>query len=113
MQIEPQTAEFLARRSGATTFTVADLGTPQVNIAYGSYYLRYLINRYGGDLTLALAAYNAGETNVDHWVAATGTDRAKLSVDQIPFGETRAYVDRVLWARRQYRRTYGRQLGYS
>jgi soluble lytic murein transglycosylase len=113
MQIEPQTAEFLARRSGATTFTVADLGTPQVNIAYGSYYLRYLIDRYGGDLTLALAAYNAGETNVDHWVAAAGTGGAKLSTDQIPFGETRAYVDRVLWAQRQYRRTYGRQLGYS
>jgi soluble lytic murein transglycosylase len=113
MQIEPKTAEFLARRSGATTFTVADLGTPQVNIAYGSYYLRYLINRYGGDVTLALAAYNAGETNVDQWVAAAHTDGAKLSVDRIPFGETRAYVDRVLWAQHQYRRTYGRQLGYG
>src|SRR5438105_8854431 len=48
MQILPQTAEFLARRSGATTFTISDLGTPQVNIAYGSYYLRYLRDHYDG-----------------------------------------------------------------
>src|SRR5262249_61357952 len=60
MQIMPQTAEFLARRSGATTFTTADLATPQVNIAYGSYYLRYLLDEYNGRLVPALAAYNGG-----------------------------------------------------
>ena len=60
MQILPQTAEFLARRSGATTFTVADLGTPQVNIAYGTYYLRYLLDEYGGEKLPAIAAYNGG-----------------------------------------------------
>jgi soluble lytic murein transglycosylase len=110
MQIEPQTAEFLAHRSGATTFTIGDLGTPQVNIAYGSYYLRYLINHYGGNVTLALAAYNAGQTNVDRWVQTSGDG---LTVRQIPFGETRAYVSRVLWAQRQYRHTYASQLGYG
>ena len=51
MQIMPETALFLAHRSGATTFTTADLGTPAVNIAYGSYYLRYLLNEYHGNLT--------------------------------------------------------------
>jgi soluble lytic murein transglycosylase len=110
MQIEPQTAEFLARRSGATTFTIGDLGTPQVNIAYGSYYLRYLIDHYGGNVTLALAAYNAGQTNVDRWVRTRGEG---LTVDQIPFSETRAYVSRVLWAQSQYRHTYASQLGYG
>ncbi len=108
MQIEPQTAEFLARRSGATTFTIADLGTPQVNIAYGSYYLRYLIDHYHGNLVLALAAYNAGQTNVDRW-ASPGA----LSIDEIPFPETRAYVQRVLQAQRDYRHTYASQLGYG
>ena len=49
MQIEPATAQFLAQKSGGTSFTVADLGTPQVNIAYGSYYLRYLLNLYKGN----------------------------------------------------------------
>jgi soluble lytic murein transglycosylase len=108
MQIEPQTAEFLARRSGATTFAVADLGTPQVNIAYGSYYLRYLIDHYNGNVMLALAAYNAGQTNVDRWAAG-----GALSIDQIPFPETRAYVQRVLKAQSDYRRTYPNELGYG
>jgi soluble lytic murein transglycosylase len=109
MQIEPGTAKFLARRSGATTFTIGDLGTPQVNIAYGSYYLRYLIDHFGGNVSLALAAYNAGQTNVDRWAAST---RGPLEVSEIPFPETRAYVSRVLWAQGQYRHTYASQLGY-
>ena len=75
MQIEPQTALFLAHRSGATTFTVADLGTPQVNIAYGSYYLRFLLDHYGQNKFEALAAYNGGEANVDRWAAAATVRR--------------------------------------
>ena len=78
MQILPQTAVFLAHRSGATTFTIADLATPQVNIAYGSYYLRYLLDHYGGSKMLALAAYNGGEANVDRWVARRPGARAPL-----------------------------------
>ncbi len=113
MQILPQTAEFLARRSGATTFTVADLGTPEVNIAYGSYYLRYLLNEYRGSEVLAVAAYNGGETNVDKWVAAARRAGQPFTVSQIPFPETQAYVLRVLQAQRDYRSAYARQLGYG
>jgi soluble lytic murein transglycosylase len=113
MQIMPQTAEFLARRSGATTFTTSDLSTPAVNIAYGSYYLRYLLDRYHGDEVLALAAYNGGETNVDRWVSEARARGHALRIGQIPFPETRAYVVRVLRAQRDYRRTYATQLGYG
>jgi soluble lytic murein transglycosylase len=112
MQIMPQTARFLAKRSGATNFRVADLGTPQVNIAYGTYLLRYLIDRYHGSVTLALAAYNGGETNVDRWLADARRSGDKLTVDRIPFPETRAYVKRVLNAQRDYRQHYASQLGY-
>ena len=112
MQIEPQTAEFLAHRSGATTFHVSDLGTPQVNIAYGSYYLRYLLNEYGGSKVEALAAYNGGETNVDKWIAQARARGKTLTIAAIPFPETRAYVQRVLVAQRDYRRTYATELGY-
>jgi peptidoglycan lytic transglycosylase len=110
MQLMPQTAEFLARRSGATTFTITDLNTPQVNIAYGSYYLRYLLNEYRENVTLALAAYNGGESNVDRWIADARAHGHVLTVGDIPFPETRAYVLRVLNAREEYRRTYGSQL---
>jgi soluble lytic murein transglycosylase len=113
MQILPQTALFLAHRSGATTFTTADLGRPEVNIAYGSYYIRYLLDEYHGRLVAALAAYNGGESNVDHWLAADGRTGDRLRITDIPFPETRAYVQRVLAARRDYRRTYASQLGYD
>ena len=113
MQILPATAEFLARRSGATTFTVADLGTPQINIAYGSYYLRYLLNEYGGAAIPALAAYNGGETNVNRWISQERRVGRPLTIAEIPFPQTRAYVARVLGAQRQYRQTYASQLGYS
>jgi soluble lytic murein transglycosylase len=113
MQILPQTAEYLAHRSGATTFTTADLGTPQVNIAYGSYYLRYLMDEYHGSTVLALAAYNGGEANVDHWIAQAHARGQRLTIARIPFPETRAYVQRVLQARGSYRRTYASQLGYG
>lgn len=113
MQILPRTAEFLARRSGATTFSVADLGTPQINIAYGSYYLRYLLNEYGGALVPALAAYNGGETNVDRWIAQQHSEGRQLTISEIRFPETRAYVERVLAAQQNYRHTYALQLGYG
>lgn len=112
MQILPQTAEFLAHRSGATTFTTADLATPQVNIAYGSYYLRYLLDEYGGNLALALAAYNGGEANVNRWLAGAQASHESFTISSIPFTETRAYVERVLQAQRDYRSTYPTQLGY-
>jgi soluble lytic murein transglycosylase len=113
MQILPQTAEFLARRSGATTFHVGDLGTPEVNIAYGSYYIRYLLDEYHGSTMLALAAYNGGETNVNRWLAAAHDEGHTLTVSDIPFAQTRAYVEKVLGAQQDYRRTYASQLGYS
>jgi soluble lytic murein transglycosylase len=113
MQIEPQTAEFLAHRSGATSFTTADLSTPQVNIAYGTYYLRYLLDEYHGSALLALAAYNGGEANVDRWVSEARARGRSMRTSDIPFPETRAYVQRVLTAQRQYRKTYSHQLGYG
>jgi soluble lytic murein transglycosylase len=110
MQVMPQTAAFLARRSGATTFTTADLDTPAVNIAYGSYYLRYLMDEYHGSVTLALAAYNGGESNVDRWLAEARAGGYSFTVADIPFPETRAYVSRVLSAEQQYRHKYAAQL---
>jgi soluble lytic murein transglycosylase len=111
MQITPATAEFIARDSGGTRFSQEDLATPQINIAYGTYYLRYLMGRYDGNTELALAAYNAGETNVDKWVRQAGGAESFDRVDDIPFPETREYVDNVFDLRGDYRRHYGDELG--
>jgi len=111
MQIEPATAEFLAKLSGGYRFTTSDLARPSVNVAYGSYYLRYLLEHYAGSEMLAVAAYNAGLANVDMWVAKASAAGRQLTVDAIPFTETREYVQRVLAAQRAYRATYAHQLG--
>ena len=105
MQITPETASDIARRSGGTAFTLEDLATPQINISYGSYLLRELLDRYDGDVDAALAAYNAGPGNADKWGGS------QLKADQIPFPETRAYVEKVLEAQIQYRERYNKELG--
>jgi soluble lytic murein transglycosylase len=107
MQITPDTAEEIARRSGGTQFEQGDLGEPQINIAYGSWYLSWLLRHYGGNETLAVAAYNAGTGNVDRWISRD----PDLTAAEIPFPETRAYVDKVLTSREEYRSRYRRELG--
>jgi soluble lytic murein transglycosylase len=112
MQIMPETADYIAHKSGGTRFERADLATPQINIAYGTWYLRYLLDKYRGNTILTLAAYNGGEGKVDEWrqVAAGRGERFKVA-DHIPFPETRQYVRRVLSARADYRKNYARELG--
>jgi soluble lytic murein transglycosylase len=111
MQLLPSTADYIARKSGGTRFVQGDLATPQINISYGSWYLRYLLEKYEEDETLALAAYNGGEGKVDEWSAEADARGEDFDVAQIPFPETRDYVGRVLDARERYRDEYRRELG--
>ncbi|MDP2710090.1 MAG: lytic transglycosylase domain-containing protein [Solirubrobacteraceae bacterium] len=111
MQITPATARYIAQLSGGTAFEQGDLATPKINISYGAFYLRYLLQRYGDNTVLALAAYNGGEGNVDRWIAEARTSEQAFDRSQIRFAETRAYVDRVLDARTKYRNRYSRELG--
>jgi soluble lytic murein transglycosylase len=113
MQILPATAYYLARLSGGSRFTAGDLATPAINVAYGSYYLRYLLDHYGGNEMLAIAAYNGGLANVDRWVARAEREGKRLTATTLPFPETREYVQRVLAAQQDYRATYPRELGLS
>jgi soluble lytic murein transglycosylase len=111
MQITPETARFIAHRSGGTAFEQEDLATPQINIAYGAYYLRFLIDHYDGNETLAVAAYNAGRTRVDAWLRDAG-GAGDFSVEQhIPFPETREYVTGVMAHREEYAEHYSEDLG--
>jgi soluble lytic murein transglycosylase len=111
MQITPATAKDIARKSGGTQFELGDLSTAQVNISYGAFYLRYLLDRYGGNESLALAAYNGGEGNVDRWVDHAAQQERALRPQDIPFPETRAYVVKVEDAQKQYRSNYAAELG--
>jgi soluble lytic murein transglycosylase len=101
MQLLPETAKGIALHTGGSRFRVSDLYDPEINVRYGAFYLRRLMRKYG-DQRLALAAYNAGQTNVDEWLASGGGIR---------FPETRQYVDEVLEARDIYSRAYADELG--
>ncbi|HSK49101.1 MAG TPA: lytic transglycosylase domain-containing protein, partial [Solirubrobacterales bacterium] len=106
MQITPEAAEFIEKQSGGTTFELEDLADPELNIRYGTFLLRELLDRYDGDEAAALAGYNAGPGNADEWGGAG------LTVEDIEFPETRAYVEEVLEKRGEYREKYGKELGY-
>jgi soluble lytic murein transglycosylase len=105
MQILPSTAQFIARRSGGTRFELRDLANPQINISYGSWYLRYLLDRYDGNTVAAVAAYNAGHTRVDSWGGKA------LTLDDIRFAETTHYARDVIDKRGEYRDKYSAELG--
>ncbi len=105
MQITPDTADTIERLSGGETFIYEDLADSDLNIRYGTYYLNYLLDLYGGNVVAALAAYNAGPTNVSAWGGA------ELEIDEIEFAETRTYVQNVLERRDQYRENYAKDLG--
>ena len=111
MPLLPSTALFFARKSGGTAFVPKDLANANVNIRYGSWYLRWLLNHYNGNQVLAVAAYNAGLGNVDRWIQEAHSNGSEFQIGEIPFPETKAYVKRVLDAKRQYRSKYGRELG--
>lgn len=103
MQLLPETAVGIAQRTGGSAFRVDDLLDPELNVRYGSWYLRHLLDKYG-DTRLALAAYNAGQANVDRW---------RRDGRGVVFAETRHYVERVQRLRDVYARAYGDRLGIS
>jgi peptidoglycan lytic transglycosylase len=91
MQVTPETARGIALRTGGSKFELSDLYVPELNVRYGAWYLRHLLDAFDGDVRKALAAYNGGRGNVERGVV---------------FAETREYVERVLDAREAYRRAY-------
>lgn len=102
MQLLPQTANFISKRNGIQ----GDYRDPKTNLKIGIWYLNYLDERYLGDERLMLAAYNSGEGQVDEWASDKSFDVGK----DIPFQETRDYVNNVLEAQKTYEELYGRDL---
>jgi soluble lytic murein transglycosylase len=110
MQVLPETAEQIAGETGGVTFVPADLTDPEVNVRYGTYYLREVLDQFDGDVVAAVAAYNAGAGVVQQWVDEAQARGHDLRLADIPYEETRAYVRSVLEARAAYRHTYGARL---
>ena len=102
MQIMKPTAEWIAVKSGMTDYDENDLYDPDTNIELGCWYLSYLIKRYDNDMTLVIAAYNAGEGNVTKWLYDTNYSGNGHDLDNIPFKETEEYVERVNFNKKVY-----------
>jgi soluble lytic murein transglycosylase len=100
MQLTPSTAREIAIRTHGSAFRTSDLYDPDINIRYGTWYLDNLFKKYGSE-RLVLAAYNAGQGNVDRWRARD---------EPIQFAETRAYVNRVERLKKIYRDAWHSQL---
>jgi soluble lytic murein transglycosylase len=101
MQLLPATAKGIAIHTGGSKFVVSDLYNPEINIRYGAWYLHHLMQKYDDEET-ALAAYNAGQQNVDSW---------RAQGEGIQFAETRAYIDKVERLKGIYGRAYKNELG--
>ena len=95
LQLMPPTAKWVARQTGRTDFRTPQLENPEVNAQFGTYYLRYVLDRLDGLPVLATAAYNAGPGRAQAWRGATPIEGA-IYAETIPFNETRDYVKKVL-----------------
>jgi soluble lytic murein transglycosylase len=105
MQILPSTGRQIAKAVGIRPFTTARLTDPATNIRIGMAYFSGLVDRFG-DVTLALAAYNAGEQRVSRWMAERPGAGREEFVDDIPFQETQNYVKRIMGTAEDYRALY-------
>ena len=98
MQLMPATGRKVAKSISLPYSGIATLTDPEANIRLGTSYLGEMAERFGGNPVLATAAYNAGPHRVDRWLPESGSQDARIWIENIPFNETRTYVKRVLSA---------------
>jgi soluble lytic murein transglycosylase len=105
-QVEPATGRALARRAGIKRFSNRSLFQPAINLKLGTYYLRGLLDQWGGKWEETLASYNAGKSRVNEWITWNQYLEPAEFVESIPFTETREYVEAVLRNAAVYRQLY-------
>lgn len=110
MQVMPNTADWIVAQAGFQVNDERYLYDPVMNIWIGTWYLRYLLTRYEGDTVKVIAAYNAGPGTVNSWLADKQWNGQRETIEDIPFPETRKYVQRVLYYQDRYQNIYDQQL---
>jgi peptidoglycan lytic transglycosylase len=109
MQLLPSTARMMARKvpdSRARRYRLASLYSPDINLVYGTFYFKQVLDQFGGTVEYALAGYNAGENRVAEWLKDGPFEEPAEFVESIPFTETRDYVQAVLRNAALYRALY-------
>ncbi len=106
MQVMPDTAQWMADQLGLEDYSAEKLYEREWNLKLGIAYLHYLRQQFPGSLVQALAAYNAGPTKVRSWLAADQWDGSRDNLEEIPYKETRNYVEKVMNRYETYRQIY-------
>ncbi|MGG1554874.1 lytic transglycosylase domain-containing protein [Paenibacillus ferrarius] len=106
MQLMPDTADWIVESADVSIKSRDDLLKTDLNIYLGSWYVSWLIKHYNGNMVYAIAAYNAGQGNVNKWKNNGVWDGTEENSSQIPFGETRHYLQRVLFYYDKYTKLY-------
>ena len=98
MQVMPATARETARHIGMTGFTADQITDRDTNITIGTAYLKRALDDFGGSMSMAAAAYNAGPSRPRSWRGQAGspTLEAAIWAENVPFNETRDYIKKVL-----------------
>ncbi|MDO4530612.1 MAG: lytic transglycosylase domain-containing protein [Bacillota bacterium] len=105
MQITPETGRWAAKQMGFDADSI-DLLMPEENIRIGCWYLSWLLEKFDGITETALAGYNAGQGNVEKWLADTEMSKDGITLEEIPYEETKGYVRKVQLAEKLYRYLY-------
>ena len=107
MQLIPPTARSVARQIGINGFSTAMLTIPRINIEMGIFYFKQVLDKFNGDVELALASYNAGPHRAVDWkVRFYGLEKDEF-IEEVPFRETRNYIRRILRSYGAYKAIYG------
>ncbi|MEI7024818.1 lytic transglycosylase domain-containing protein [Paenibacillus sp. y28] len=106
MQLMPDTAEWIVETGNFPKDMLSSLDQAEVNVELGSWYLRWLHDQFGGNVTAVVAAYNAGPGNVKRWMQDGRWNGQPETVNDIPFGETRHYVQKVTYFYKKYKKLY-------
>ena len=106
MQLLPSVGKAEARKQGLKVFATSQLLNPTVNLELGTANLKQVLDRFGGQVEYALAAYNAGDTPIRQWLASNDYKDVPEFVESIPYTETRDYVQAIIRNREMYRALY-------
>ena len=105
MQVTQETGWWAAEQMGLDPDAI-DMTDPETNIRIGCWYLNWLLDKFDGVMETALAGYNAGHGNVDKWLADEEMSADGITLEEIPFEETRSYVKKVRLVQKVYQYIY-------
>ncbi|MCP1306121.1 lytic transglycosylase domain-containing protein [Paenibacillus tyrfis] len=111
MQLMPDTANWIIDKARFNEEFKTRLNDPAVSIELGSWYLNWLFKQFNGNRIAVLAGYNAGHGKVSRWLQENEWDGTLQNADRIPYGETRHYIQRVMYYYNKYVKLYGEEWG--